>query len=120
MARYEPSYLGERRTSAVHVQLTPAERAEFEAAAASAGVASLSAFARFLFFHRLFEAGALAATRRNPDAFRLAVAVEYPQPGNACLADLALIVVEDFETRLCQMALARSFQERPWDSATPA
>lgn len=71
MGRYEPSYLGERRTSALHVQLTPSERAEFEAAA-SAGVASLSAFARFLFFHRLFEAGALAATRRNPDAYRLA------------------------------------------------
>ena len=72
MARYAPSYFGERRTSALHVQLTPAERAEFEAAAASAGVASLSAFARFLFFQRLFDAGALAATRRNPDARRLA------------------------------------------------
>ena len=72
MARYEPSYLGERRTSALHVQLTPAERAEFEAAAASAGVASLSAFARFLFFRRPGEVRPAAATRRNPDATRLA------------------------------------------------
>ena len=72
MGRYAPSYSGDRRTSAVHVQLTPSERAEFEAAAASAGVASLSDFARFLFFHRLFDAGALAATRRNPDARLLA------------------------------------------------
>ena len=72
MGRYAPSYSGERRTSALHVQLTPGERAELEAAAASAGVASLSAFARFLFFRRPFDAGPVAATRRNPDASRLA------------------------------------------------
>jgi hypothetical protein len=72
MARYAPSYFGERRTSALHVQLTPGERDELEAAAASAGVASLSAYARFLFFRRLGGAGSVAATRRNPDASRLA------------------------------------------------
>lgn len=72
MGRYAPSYSGDRRTSALHVQLTPGERAELEAAAASAGVASLSAFARFLFFLRLGEARPAAATRRNPDARRLA------------------------------------------------
>jgi hypothetical protein len=55
-----------------------------------------------------------------PDAFGPALPVEQPQPGNTRLTDFALIVVEDFEIRLCQMALARSFQERPWDSATPA
>ncbi len=73
MGRYAPSYSGERRTSAVHVQLTSGERAELEAAAARAGVASLSAFARFLFFRRPGEAASVAATtRRNPDASRLA------------------------------------------------
>ena len=68
MGRYAPSYSGERRTSAVHVQLTPSERAELEAAAASAGVASLSAFARFPFFRRPFDAGPIAGTRGNPEA----------------------------------------------------
>ena len=72
MGRYASSYFGERRTLAVHVQLTPGERVEIEAAAASAGVASLSAFARCLFFRRPFEAGSAAATRGNPDAKRLA------------------------------------------------
>jgi hypothetical protein len=72
MGRYAPSYFGERRTSALHVQLTPGERAELEAAADRAGVASLSAFARFLFFRRPGEARPAAATRRNPDASRLA------------------------------------------------
>src|SRR4029077_10288612 len=72
MGRYAPSYFGERRTSALHVQLTPGERAELEAAAASAGVASLSAFARCLFFRRPFDPGPVAATRGNPDANRLA------------------------------------------------
>ena len=72
MGRYAPSYFGERRTSALHVQLTPGERAELEAAAASAGVAALSAFARFLLFLHLGEARSVATTRRNPDARRLA------------------------------------------------
>ena len=72
MGRYASSYFGDRRTSAVHVQLTPGERAELEAAAASAGVASLSAFARFRLFRRPGEAHPAAATRRNPDATCLA------------------------------------------------
>ena len=55
MARYEQAYSGERRTSALHVQLTPGERAEIETAAGRAGVASLSAYARLLLFHRLAE-----------------------------------------------------------------
>jgi hypothetical protein len=72
MGRYASSYFGDRRTSALHVQLTPGERAELEAAAASAGVGSLSAFARCLFFRRPGEAHPVAATRGNPDANRLA------------------------------------------------
>ncbi len=72
MGRYAPSYSGERRTSALHVQLTPGERAELEAAATSAGVSSLSAYARCLFFRRPFDAGPVAGTRGNPDADRLA------------------------------------------------
>jgi hypothetical protein len=72
MGRYAPSYSGEHRTSALHVQLTPAERAEFEAAAASAGVGSLSAYARCIFFRRPFDTGPVAGTRGNPDANRLA------------------------------------------------
>ena len=38
MARYEQSYVGGRRTASVHVQLTPDERAELEAAAAEGGL----------------------------------------------------------------------------------
>ena len=71
MGRYASSYFRARRTSALHVQLTPGERADFEAAAASAGAASLSAFARFILFLRR-EAGSVTATRRDPDESRLA------------------------------------------------
>ena len=73
MGRYDRPISANAGRSALHVQLTPDERAELEAAAASAGVASLSAFARFLFFQRLLRTPLrLAATRRNPDAHRLA------------------------------------------------
>ena len=58
--------------------------------------------------------------RMCADAFGSALAIEQPQPRNTCLADFALIVVKDYKIWLFQMALARSFQERPWDSATPA
>jgi Bacterial mobilisation protein (MobC) len=71
MARYEQAYSGERRTSALHVQMTPGERAEFETAACQAGVMSLSAYARLLLFHRLAEFEMLASPRRNPDARKL-------------------------------------------------
>ena len=55
MARYASTHSGDRRTCALHVQLTPGERAEIETAAGRAGVASLSAYARLLLFHRLAE-----------------------------------------------------------------
>jgi len=71
MARYEQAYSGERRTSALHVQLTPGERAEIETAACQAGVTSLSAYARLLLFHRLAEFELLASTRRHPDVRKL-------------------------------------------------
>jgi hypothetical protein len=71
MARYEQSYDGERRTSAVHVQLTPGERAELEAAAEQAGTASLSAFVRILCLSRLAKPGTVAGTSRNPEARKL-------------------------------------------------
>ena len=71
MARYEQAYSGERRTSALHVQLTPGERAEIETAAGRAGVASLSAYARLLLFHRLAEFELFASPQRNPDVRRL-------------------------------------------------
>jgi hypothetical protein len=71
MARYEKSYTGERRTLALHVQLTPGERAEIETAARQAGVASLSAYARLLLFHRLAEFELFASPQRNPDVRKL-------------------------------------------------
>jgi len=71
MARYEQTYAGERRTAALHVQLTPSERAELETAAFEAGL-SLSHFVRVLCLRRVPEAGALAGSRRNPDAAVLA------------------------------------------------
>jgi Bacterial mobilisation protein (MobC) len=67
MARYELSFSGDRRTSALHVQLTPGERAEIETAARHSGVASLSAYARLLLFHRFAEFELFASPQRNPD-----------------------------------------------------
>jgi hypothetical protein len=71
MARYEQSYTGDRRTSALHVQLTTGERAEIETAARQAGVASLSAYARLLLFHRLAEFELFASPQRHPDIRKL-------------------------------------------------
>lgn len=71
MARYDQSYVGERRTASVHVQLTPDERAELEAAAVETGSASLSAYVRTLCLRRHPDAVRVAGTRRNPDAQRL-------------------------------------------------
>jgi hypothetical protein len=69
MARYERSYMGERRTVKTTLQLTPTERDELEAAAAGQGAPTLSAFARELLFRR--SAAVVAATRRNPEAAAL-------------------------------------------------
>jgi hypothetical protein len=71
MARYASTHSGDRRTSALHVQLTPGERAEIETAARQAGVASLSAYARLLLFHRLAEFELFASPQRNPDVRKL-------------------------------------------------
>jgi len=68
MARYDQSYVGERRTASVHVQLTPDERTELETAAVETGSASLSAFVRTLCLRRLADPVRVAGTRRNPDA----------------------------------------------------
>jgi hypothetical protein len=51
MSRYEKSYQGERRTAALRLQLTPAERAELDAAAADQG-ARVSTVAREMMFRR--------------------------------------------------------------------
>ena len=66
MARYERSYVGERRTAPLRLQLTPSERAELEAAAARQGAPTLSTYARELLFRR--PGGVVAGTRRNPEA----------------------------------------------------
>ena len=68
MARYDQSYVGDRRTASVHVQLTPGERAELETAAAGAGSTSLSAYVRTLCLRRLGDAPRVAGARSNPDA----------------------------------------------------
>jgi hypothetical protein len=65
LARYDRSYVGERRTVKRTVKLTPSEDHELEAAAASQG-ATLSAYTRELLFRR--SAGVIAGTRRNPEA----------------------------------------------------
>ncbi len=72
MARYEQSYSGEHRSAALHVQLTPGERAELESAARQAGAASLSAYVRQLCLRRVLDAGRVAGVRRHPDALLLA------------------------------------------------
>jgi hypothetical protein len=68
MARYAQAYSGERRTDALHVQLTPAERAQIEAAAHAAGSPSLSHFARDYLLRRTMRARQVSGVRRNPDA----------------------------------------------------
>ena len=68
MARYAETYSGERRTAALHVQLTPAERAQLEAAAHAAGSPSLSAFARDHLMRRTAVPRQVAGVRRHPDA----------------------------------------------------
>lgn len=72
MARYEQSFSGERRTSWLHMQLTPGERAQLEAGAHQTGSPSLSAFVRVLCLRRVPEAAMLAGIRQNPDAKKLA------------------------------------------------
>ncbi len=71
MARYEQSYAGERRTSALRVQLTPSERAHLEAVAARVGAQSLSHFVRTLCLRRVAVAERVAGTRRHPEARQL-------------------------------------------------
>lgn len=68
MARYAETYSGERRTVALHVQLTPTERAHLEAAAHAAGARSLSAFARDHLLRRTMAPRQVAGVRRHPDA----------------------------------------------------
>lgn len=71
MARYGQSYDGAHRTASVHVQLTPDERSELEAAALETGARSLSAYVRTLCLRRRADDGRVAGTRRSPDAQRL-------------------------------------------------
>jgi hypothetical protein len=68
MARYADEYSGERRTAALHIQLTPAERAQIEAAAHAAGSPSLSQFARDYLLRRSLQAQRIADVRRNREA----------------------------------------------------
>ena len=114
MARYERSYAGERRTAALHVQLTPCERAELEAAADTAGAASLSAFVRLLCLRRLADAGRVAGTRRNPDARRLiaelsAIGNNLNQLARIANTTRAMAAAEELgaATRLLKSAIAR-------------
>jgi hypothetical protein len=73
MARYERSYLGERRTVKRTLQLTPSEDQELQTAARQQG-ATFSDFAREGLLHR--AASVVAATRRNPEAEAIINAVE--------------------------------------------
>jgi hypothetical protein len=102
MARYEQTYSGERRTAALHVQLTPAERAHIEGAAFEAGSSSISQFAREYLLRRMADAPRVATVRRNPEARRLAF--ELSAIGNnlnqlARLANATGIMVSHYELR---------------------
>ena len=68
MARWKRDYAGERRTAYLGLKLTPSERDELDAAAATQG-ANPSDFAREMLFRR--SAAVVAATRRNPEASAL-------------------------------------------------
>ena len=85
MARYKRSYVGEKRTAALCLHLTPTERGELKKDAAGQGAASVNAYARELLFRR--SAAVVAATRRNPEADAImrelrAVGVGLAAPGN--------------------------------------
>jgi hypothetical protein len=69
VARYKHAYVGEHRTTAIGVKLTPAERQELEAAAAARGE-GLSEYIRELCFRR--SAPADGGVSRNADARALA------------------------------------------------
>jgi hypothetical protein len=71
MARYEQTYSGDRRTAALHVQLTQTERSQIEIAAQAAGAPSLSVFARECLLRRLGDPPRVEGVRRNPEAKRL-------------------------------------------------
>jgi hypothetical protein len=67
MGRYAKSEVGERRTAALRLQLTPSERAELETAAAEAGT-HLSQYVRELCLRRSRGGPVAARTKRNPEA----------------------------------------------------
>jgi uncharacterized protein (DUF1778 family) len=67
MARYKQSDSGERLTTGLRVQLTPAQRQELEAAASASG-ARVSDYVREQIFRRGGQAITAAGTRRNPEA----------------------------------------------------
>jgi hypothetical protein len=74
LARYDRSYVGERRTIKRTVKLTPSEDHVLETAAAAQG-ATLSDYTRELLFRRS-AAAAAAGTRRNPEAAALMRALD--------------------------------------------
>jgi hypothetical protein len=77
MARRQKQDAGERRTAALRLQLTPSERAELDARAASTG-RSLSDFARLVLLSDLKKP---APSARDPAALR-ALAVGISRLGN--------------------------------------
>jgi hypothetical protein len=70
VARHKRVYAGERRTAALRLQLTPAERGQLDAAAAEHGI-SLSDYARRTVFRRPIESRNGSGIRRNPEAAEL-------------------------------------------------
>ena len=77
MARLRKEYVGDRRTAALRLQLTPSERIELEFRAASVGM-TLSEFCRIVLLSDLKKP---APSRRDPRALR-ALAVEISRVGN--------------------------------------
>jgi hypothetical protein len=69
MARHKRAYTGERRTAALRLQLTPAERSHLDAAAEAHGM-SLSDYARRAVFRRPVQPRK-GRMRQNPDAVAL-------------------------------------------------
>jgi len=65
MARYKESYVGERLTAALRVQLTPSQRQQLEMAAVASG-ARLSDYIRELSLAKTQPI--VAGVRRNPEA----------------------------------------------------
>jgi len=76
VARYERSYIGERRTAHIGFYATPSERDELTAAAERATAPTLSDYIRQLVFRRLGTPAVVGGARRDPEVMAIIRALD--------------------------------------------